>query len=243
MRSASRTVQWTGPPEEPQSWGTKGARPLAVRFPRKPRAASLTLAPSGRGPQRPPQSSASCLQTTGHGQQPPEPQAQLSGSLTWRQRVPTRGGPASPMAAHLPSFCPQGLARPPAPVNLMLGKPRPAGSATGLRVPGYLHPHAGRGAGPEGSGRGAQGRDGRAPGPSTETWQPGKETLVCVCGGGNQTALLQVGSRRAATIYLHVQGKIQHPAWLGNAQLISLICEIQGKYLAPCWSPVQTLGF
>ena len=144
------------------------------------------------------------------------------------------------MAAHLPSFCPQGLARPPAPVNLVLGKPRPAGSATGLRVPVYLLPRTGRGAGPEGSGRGAQGRDSHAPGPSTETWQPGKETLVC--GGGNQTALLQVGSRRA-TIYLHIQGKIQHPAWLGNAQLISLICEIQGKYLAPCRSPVQTLGF
>ena len=50
----------------------------------------------------------------------------------------------------------------------------------------YLHPHAGHGAGPEGSGRGAQGRDGRAPGPSTETWQPGKETLVCLGGGGTR---------------------------------------------------------
>ena len=60
---------------------------------------------------------------------------------------------------------------------------------------------------------------------------------------GSQAALLQVGSRRAATIYLHIQGKIQHPAWLGNAQLISFICEIQGKCLASCRSPVQTLRF
>lgn len=102
---------------------------------------------------------------------------QLSGSLTRRQRAPTRGGPASPAAAHLPSFCPQGLAWPPVPVNLVLRKPRPAGSETGPRV--YLCPPTGRGAGPEGSGRGAQGRDSCAAGTATETWQPGKETVVC----------------------------------------------------------------
>lgn len=241
MRSASSTGPWPGPPEEPQSWGTEGAGPPATGFPRKPRAApSLPHArPLGRGQQQPPQSSASCLQTTGRGQQPPEPRASSVGSQETAGAHPR--GPGLPRGSSPSLLLPAGPGTAPS-----ARKPRAGETAAGRflrRDPEYICVH------PQDVGQAWRARvGGLRAGTAAQQGLPRRpgsrvKRRLCVVGRGDQTALLQVGSRKAATIYLHIQGKIQHPAWPGNAQLISLICEIQGKYLASCQSPVQTLGF
>ena len=205
MRSDSSTRNWTGPPEEPQSWGTKGAGPPAIGFPRKLTAslASLTLTPS-RGHRRAPRPDcrprlvASSLRARG----PAQRVAHLGTAGTHLR------GPSLPRSSSPPFPLPAGPGTAPSARKRRAGEMAASRLHDGTQSPHIcVHPQAHSLLDVEQARRArvgaAQGRDNPTLGPSMETDRPLKGRLQ----RGEPGGLLQVESRRAATIYLHIQAK------------------------------------
>ena len=134
MRSASHTVQWTGPPEEPQSWGTKGAGPSAVGFPRKPRAApSLPYARPLR-PRAAATTTELCVLPADHG---PWPAA--LGPAPWVAHVETAGAhprePGLPHGSSPPLLLPAGPGTAPSARKPRAGETAAGGLCDGTQSP------------------------------------------------------------------------------------------------------------